>query len=114
MLNGVSHLFMMKADVLNIMKEIHVCTHYKLANGDQIDTVPYDVVDQTLKPIYKTLKGWQKSLEGINSFEAMPAELLEYIEFIQSELGVSISIVSIGPDRSQTIVKQNQFTFDSI
>jgi adenylosuccinate synthase len=107
MLNGVTQLLMMKADVLNLFKEIKVCTHYKLKNGKLTNTLPYDVMEEEITPVYVTKKGWNRSLEGISSFEDLPLELLEYIAFLESELHVPIKVVSVGPDRIQTIIKDD-------
>jgi adenylosuccinate synthase len=104
MLNGVTEMLMMKADVLNIFKEIKVCTHYKLGNGTVTDKVPYDLCDENYEPVYKTMKGWNCSLAGISSYEGLPVELSDYISFLESQLNVPITLVSVGPDRTQTII----------
>lgn len=105
MINGVTQLFMMKADVLNIFEEIQVCTHYELISGEKIDRLSFEISEQEVKPIYKILKGWNCSLEGIDSYEKFPAELKEYVSYLEKELNVPINLVSVGPDRSQTILK---------
>lgn len=105
MINGVTQLFMMKADVLNDFKEIKVCTHYELEDGTILDQVPFDLNAVAIRPKLKTLNGWQKSLENINEFEQFPGELLDYIHFIEDYIKVPINIVSVGPDRKQTILK---------
>jgi adenylosuccinate synthase len=105
MLNGVTHLLMMKADVLNSFKEIKACTHYKLKNGDKIDVLTYDVMEDGIEPVYDTLKGWNRSLEGITDFEDLPVELTDYIKYLEVKLAVPVSVVSVGPDRKQTIMK---------
>jgi adenylosuccinate synthase len=104
MLNGVTEMLMMKADVLNIFKEIKVCTHYKLSNGSLTDRIPYDLCDENYEPVYKTMKGWNCSLAGISSYEGLPVELSDYISFLESQLNVPITVVSVGPDRTQTII----------
>lgn len=104
MLSGVTEMLMMKADVLNSFKEIKVCTHYKLADGSLTDMLPYDLCDQNYEPVYKTMKGWNCSLAGISSYDRLPAELAEYISFLESQLNVPITVVSVGPDRTQTII----------
>jgi len=109
MINGVTQLIMMKADVLNIFEEIKICTHYKLPDGSITDHMPYEVCDIKIEPIYKTIKGWHKSLAGLNSFEALPNELKSYISYLEETLKVPISIVSVGPDRNQTILKDKLF-----
>jgi len=105
MLNGVTHLLMMKADVLNSFEEIKVCTHYKLKSGKVIDTLPYDVMEEGIEPIYVTKKGWNQSLNQVSAFDHLPSQLLDYILFLESELKVPIQLVSLGPDRKQTLIK---------
>lgn len=103
-LNGITELYMMKADVLSIFEEIHVCTHYTI-NGVQTDEMPYDLLDGKVEPVYTTLKGWNTDLTQIRTIEAFPKELSEYIAFIEKELEIPITYVSVGPDREQTIVR---------
>ncbi len=105
MINGVTQLFMMKADVLNIFKEIKVCTAYELEDGSQTQILPYEIGETTLNPIYKTFKGWCTGLDGINDFDELPQALMEYIKYIETELNIPINIVSVGPDRTQTILR---------
>ncbi len=106
MLNGVSQLLMMKADVLDTFEEIKVCTHYQLENGVVTEHLPYDFAEEKVIPIYKSLKGWNTSLEGVADFDAMPNELKNYIAYLETALNVPINLVSVGPDRSQTLIKQ--------
>jgi len=103
-LNGITELYMMKADVLSIFDEIHVCTHYAI-NGVQTDEMPYDLLDGKVEPIYTTLKGWNTDLTQIRTIEEFPQELSAYIAFIEKELEIPITYVSVGPDREQTIVR---------
>lgn len=105
MINGVTQLFMMKADVLSIFKNIKVCTHYKHPDGRVSDVFPYEIVEETVEPVYKELPGWYTSLDKIDEFDALPAELKGYIQYLEEELKVPISIISIGPDRTQTIIR---------
>ncbi|MDR7130474.1 adenylosuccinate synthase [Algoriphagus sp. 4150] len=105
MINGVTQLFMMKGDVLNIFKEIKVCTHYELPDGERIDKLSFEITEQEVTPVYKTLKGWNCSLENIHSYEDFPIELKGYVEYLESELNVPIKLVSVGPDRIQTILR---------
>jgi adenylosuccinate synthase len=106
MLNGVTQLLMMKADVLNEFDEIKVCTHYKLENGFTTDRVPYDLVDHKIEPVYKTFKGWKSDLREVSSFEDLPSEMKHYLKFIEMEMRLPISVVSVGPDRTQTLIKE--------
>lgn len=105
MINGVTQLFMMKGDVLNIFEEIKICTHYELEDGTQVDRLTYEFNDQQVKPIYKTVKGWNTTLENVTEYDEFPKELKDYVELLESELGVAIKMVSVGPDRKQTIVR---------
>ena len=105
MINGVTKLFMMKADVLNDFDEIKVCTHYKLPNGEVTEQLPFDIVDDNLEPIYHTLPGWKEELTGIQDFTEMPLALNNYVSYLEEHLKVPIGIVSVGPDRKQTILK---------
>ncbi len=106
MINGVTQLFMTKADVLNIFEEIKVCTHYKLPDGTITDKMPFTINDGDVTPVYKTIKGWYTSLSNVHQFNEMPQELMDYIDFLEQELQVPITIVSTGPDRTQTLIKQ--------
>jgi adenylosuccinate synthase len=108
MLNGVTHLLMMKADVLNKFEELLVCTHYKLEDGSIVDQIPYDIVRTNVTPVYKKFKGWNQDLSDVKTFEAMPQELVDYIAFVEQQLNVPISLISIGPDRTQTIVRDSE------
>ncbi|MBS0424498.1 MAG: adenylosuccinate synthase [Proteobacteria bacterium] len=102
MINGVSQLLMMKADVLNIFPEIKICTHYQLSNGKTSEEMPYELVNEKIIPVYTTLKGWETSLTNISENQ-MPIELTQYISFLENELSVPITLISTGPDRKQTI-----------
>lgn len=103
MLNGVTQLVMMKADVLNIFKELEVCVAYKLADGTVTEQMPFDICDEKVTPIYETVKGWDCSLEGITDFEKLPQELKDYVKYIEDKVGVAITYVSTSPDRTATI-----------
>lgn len=102
MINGVTDLIMTKSDVLSGFEKIKICTHYEI-NNKKIDYMPFDIVNETVHPIYIERNGWKKDLTGITSEENFPEELSEYIEFLEKELKVPISIISVGPDRKQTI-----------
>ncbi len=104
MINGVTQLLMMKADVLSIFSSIKVCTKYQLNDGTVTEMVPYEVVTEKIIPIYTELKGWNVPLKGFSK-ENLPAELNEYIKFLETELHVPITLVSTGPDRTQTILR---------
>jgi adenylosuccinate synthase len=102
MINGVTELMMMKADILSEFDEIHVCTHYKYKD-EVIDYLPYDIIDNDVEPVYTKLKGWKCDLTKMEQADQLPVELKEYIRFIEKQTGVPVSIVSLGPDRKQTI-----------
>lgn len=104
MINGVTQLFMMKADVLSIFEEIKICTHYRLANGSVIDEFPYEI-PEGLTPVYETLPGWHCSLDNIDNFDELPEALLAYVQYLENALDTPINIVSVGPDRTQTIIR---------
>jgi len=101
-INGVTDLMMMKADVLSGFKKIKVCTAYRY-KGDEINHLPYNVEEDHVTPIYKELNGWSKDLTKMTKAEELPPALNEYIDFLEKELDVPIKIVSVGPDRLQTI-----------
>lgn len=100
--NGVTQLMMMKADVLSGFKNLKVCTAYKY-NGETIEHLPYTIEPENLSPVYTEMKGWAKDLTKLDSENDFPQELNVYIEFLEKELEVPIKIVSVGPDRTQTI-----------
>jgi adenylosuccinate synthase len=104
-INGVSELIMTKADVLSNFETIKVCTHYEI-NGERIDYMPYNIVEGNLTPIYIEMKGWTKDLTDLQAIEELPEELNRYILYLEKELEVPISIVSVGPDRSQTLIRK--------
>lgn len=103
MLNGVTQLFMMKADVLSTLDEIKICTHYKLANGTLTEEMPFQLLDEEVTPVYKSFKGWMTDVRNVTSYNDLPKELIEYIEYIEKETEVAVKIVSLGPDRKETI-----------
>ncbi|KYG76949.1 adenylosuccinate synthetase [Roseivirga ehrenbergii] len=105
MINGVTQLFMMKADVLSILDELKVCTHYKLSDGTLTEEMPFQLLDEEITPVYKTFKGWAKDVRDVKEYRNLPSELVAYIEYIEKETGVPITIVSLGPDRTETIVR---------
>ena len=104
MLNGVTHLFMMKADVLNDLKSLSICTAYE-THGSKDNRLSWDVLEHKFDPVYIDIPGWQKTLEGLEHFTALPEELISYIRFIEKESRIEIPVLSIGPDRGQTIIE---------
>jgi len=105
MINGVTQLLMMKADVLSVFPRVKVCTKYQLKDGTVTDIIPYELVNEKITPLYEELNGWNPSGAGITE-ENMPSGLSEYIEFLERELSVPITLISTGPDRKQTIYRQ--------
>ena len=109
MINGVSHLFMTKVDVLSVFDEIKVCTHYQLENGETVNRLPYDFESENLTPIYRSFTGWNQPIDSIKEVSEMPLALIEYVDVLEKELALPISIISIGPDRTQTILRNEVF-----
>ena len=103
-INGVTKLMMMKGDVLSGFKRIKICTAYQI-NGVEIDYLPYNISTDNLKPIFKEIPGWDEDLTTITKFSNLPKNFVKYISFLENALEVPIEIVSVGPDRKQTIFK---------
>jgi adenylosuccinate synthase len=103
MINGVTELSMMKADVLDSFEDIYVCTHY-IQNEEKINFFPFDLSDDT-KPVFKKVKGWNQDITKSKKESNFPKELSAYINYLEKELEVPISIVSVGPNRSETIIR---------
>lgn len=104
MVNGVTELIMMKSDVLDTFPTIKACVAYK-QNGKQIDYFPYSI-DRDIEPVYAELPGWNTDMTKFTSEEQFPKEFSDYIAFLEKELETPIRIISIGPDREQTIVRK--------
>ena len=103
-INGVTKLMMMKADVLSNLKNIQVCTHYKY-NGKLIDYLPFDASEDSIEPVYKELAAWKEDLTQLSSIDDAPSQLIDYIDFLEKELETPIVVVSVGPNRTQTIYR---------
>jgi adenylosuccinate synthase len=103
-INGVTQLMMMKGDVLSGFETLKVATAYNY-KGEVIHHLPYNIEEENVTPIYTEFKGWKQDLTGLATFESLPKELKDYIEFIEREVEVPIKIVSVGPDRKQTITR---------
>ena len=103
-INGVTELMMMKADVLSGFDELKVATAYKY-KGNRIDHLPYNIEESHLSPVYESLPGWKKDLTGLTQASELPQALLDYIDFIEKEVEVPVKVVSVGPDRKQTIFR---------
>jgi adenylosuccinate synthase len=103
-INGVTQLIMMKGDVLSGFDKIKVCTAYQTESGE-IDYLPYDIASHYIKPVYEELPGWHKDLTGITDINEFPENFNNYIIYLEEALKTPIKIVSVGPDRKQTIFR---------
>jgi len=103
-INGVTKLMMMKTDVLSGFDKILVCTKYKY-RGEIIENLPFDLSDESLEPIYEEFMGWSEDLRTLESVEHLPKRVNDYIDFLEKELNIPIVIVSVGPDRKETLFR---------
>lgn len=103
MINGVTKLFIMKADVLSGFDEIKVCTAYKV-RGKNTSELPY-YLDEIEEPVYTSLPGWKEDITKYKNYNDLPKALIAYIEYLEKETGVPVTIISVGPDRVQTIFR---------
>ena len=103
MVDGVTGLIMMKSDVMDDFDVVKVATAYKVG-GEIVDHLPYELNDE-IEPVYTEFKGWKTKISGVRRYEDFPAEFKTYVEFIESETGVPVKIISVGPDREETIVR---------
>ncbi len=102
MINGVTELSMMKADVLDKFDTIKACTHY-IINGERFDYFPYDINDAEITPVYEELPGWNCDLTGLTDWSKAPQALKDYVSYLERNLEVPVTVVSVGPDRTQTL-----------
>ncbi len=103
MLNGITELVITKADVLTGFETIKVCTHYVL-NGQEIEYLPYEI-NEPIEPVYKDFKGWKEDISKIKSFNELPQEFKDYLRYIELEVGVPVKVISLGPNRAETIIR---------
>ena len=103
MVDGVTGLIMMKSDVMDDFDVVKVATAYKVG-GEVVDHLPYELNDE-IEPVYTEFKGWKTKISGVRRYEDFPAEFKTYVEFIERETGVPVKIISVGPDRAETIVR---------
>ena len=103
-INGVTKLMMMKADVLSGIENLKICIgyHYK---GEKISHFPFNIDSKNVTPIYRKFNGWNNDISNIESSSNLPMPLIKYIEYLESELNIPIKIISVGPDRKQTIFR---------
>ncbi len=105
--SGINHLSVMLLDVLTGIKELKICVAYKL-DGKEIDYIPANIKDYNrCKPVYETLDGWSEDITNVSSFSDLPANAQRYLERISELTGIQLSIFSVGPDRTQTIILNN-------
>ena len=104
MLSGVTHLIMMKSDVLDTLSTIKACVAYRIGDKEY-KNMPYSL-EADIEPIYQELPGWQTPLDGCRSEQELPDAFRHYVAFLEAQLRVPISIISVGPDRSQTIMRK--------
>ena len=105
MINGVTSLMMMKSDVLSGFENLQVCNSYKV-NGQPSMRMPFNVVNEIPEPEYISFKGWHRDISKTSSFESLPSELHNYIQAIEKYTGIPLDVVSVGPDRTQTIIRK--------
>ena len=103
MVDGVTGLIMMKSDVMDDFDVVKVATAYKVG-GEVVDHLPYELNDE-IEPVYTEFKGWKTKISDIRRYEDFPAEFKTYVEFIERETGVPVKIISVGPDRDETIIR---------
>lgn len=106
MIDGVTKLIMMKSDVLDGFDEIKACVAYEI-DGKRVEDFPYTVDGVDVKPVYVTLPGWKTDMTGMKSEQEFPKAFSDYVAFLEKELQTPITVVSIGPDREQTIVRDS-------
>lgn len=102
MLNGVTDLVMMKADVMNDFDSINICTGYEV-NGEKVQDLTYETLSNPVKPLYTACSGWKQSLAGISDYDRLPSKLKEYTSFIEKTVELPVKILSSGPGREETI-----------
>lgn len=102
-INGVTQIAITKIDVLNTFSEIKACVAYKI-NGEITDKLPYGIVDEEIEPVYETFKGWNCDLDNCKTKDSLPLELKNYIQFLEWELKVKVSMLSAGPEREKLII----------
>ena len=104
MINGVTRLFMTKADVMSDFETIKICTSYK-TDGKETDEIPFSA-ESPVEPVYAELPGWKTDISGIRDYASLPPELKSFIRFIEDRTGVPVTMVSVGPDREETIFRK--------
>ncbi len=105
MINGVTRLIMSKADVLNTIETITICVAYRV-NGEEHTNIPLSMGQNMVEPVFQEMKGWNRSLDDIHTFEELPDELLQYVAFIEDYVNVPLDIISTGADRKQILMRK--------
>lgn len=103
MINGITKLFMTKADVMSGFQTIKICTSY-LVNGKSCTEIPYNN-DALIEPVYTELQGWEEEISSVKKYENLPMAMRTFIDFIEKQTGVPVTMVSVGPDREETIFR---------
>ena len=103
MVDGITSLFMTKADVMSGFKTVKICTSYKI-DGKTCNELPYNN-DSVIEPVYTDFEGWEEDITGYRNYAELPPALKKYIEFIETRTGVPVTMVSVGPDRKETIFR---------
>jgi len=103
MINGVTQIIMTKADILDSLEELKVCNSYKV-NGEEKNFVPFQMNKVDIEPVYKSFAGWQTDITAIKEFSALPAEMKNYIAYLNEILGVPVKYISNGPGRDQLVI----------
>jgi adenylosuccinate synthase len=103
MMNGTTKLIMMKGDVLNGFDTLKVCVGYEVG-GERLDYFPFET-NEPITPVYKEFAGWRSDIGAVRDYGDFPAEFKAYVEFIERSTGVPVSIISVGPDREETVIR---------
>ncbi|MDR1005325.1 MAG: adenylosuccinate synthase [Bacteroidales bacterium] len=106
MLNGVTHLVIMKTDVLNDFSQINVCDKYEI-NKNITDKFPFNISTEDIKPLYSSYQGWKQDIKGINEYSKLPSAMKQYITALEEKMGIKVAVISTSPDRKDTIYKEN-------
>jgi adenylosuccinate synthase len=110
MINGINNLVITKLDVLTGIENLKIVTHYKTEDGKIIDYFTSSTEKlYNYEPIYHDLPGWNEDLTKVRSYDELPDNAQKYIEFIEEYLGINVYLVSVGPERSQNIIRKELF-----
>jgi adenylosuccinate synthase len=103
MINGVTKLFMTKADVLTGFNSVNVCIAYNI-NGKETSEIPFEH-DAAIHPVYREFPGWNENISALRDYSGLPESMKQYIGFIEQQTGIPVTLVSVGPDRKETIFR---------